>query len=419
MMQPIGLAMLSSHTPPDVIQRFADERVEEIPFEEETDLVAIAVETYTARRAYRIADCFRQKDIPVVLGGFHPSALPDEAALHADTVVVGPAEDVWAELIQDARNNSLRKRYGGNGKLRCPDALPNRELFRNRAYVPLALVEASRGCPYSCDFCAIAVFYNRRYASRSIEAVVEDIRRSGMRFVFFTDDNFAVDIDRTYRLLEAIRPLKIRWAAQATLDISRHPGLLDAIRKSGGMMLLTGFESLSADTLKSMNKLSNTRLKEMGAAADVIQNHGIALYATFVFGYDSDSVDTFHRTLDFAKSHRFFFCAFNHLVPFPGTPLFHRLAREERLMDPQWWLSRDYHFGDVVFHPLRMTAKQLAENCLACRREFYKPSTILHRMTNRRSNCRDPLSFMLFLTQNISLRREIERRGALNIGEGR
>jgi radical SAM superfamily enzyme YgiQ (UPF0313 family) len=187
-----------------------DDRVEEINFEERADLVAITVHTYTAKRAYYIADQFMRFGVPVVLGGIHVSLLPDEASQHADSIVIGDAETVWKKLLADLSNNQLKKEYKGNFETPQKGCLTNRSIFKGKGYLPVSIIQFTRGCPYSCSFCASASYFNHTQIFRDPESVVEEIRQGNLKLLLFADDNITANADKAKELFHALIPLKIR-----------------------------------------------------------------------------------------------------------------------------------------------------------------------------------------------------------------
>ncbi len=413
-MEPLGIAQLAGLTPAEIRRSFFDDRLETIPYDMPTDLACITVETYTARRSYQIAAAFRSRGIPVVLGGFHPTLLPDEAARAADSVVIGEAEPVWRELLNDTAAGRLRPRYQG----RRPDLAqltPDRSIFRRHRYGMVSLVETSRGCRFSCDFCTISPFFGQRCFERPIDDVIREVGEL-RKPVFFVDDNLGSDPDRLRALCEALAPLKRPWIGQLSLHVAEDPALLKVMRRSGCEGVLIGFESLDAETLTMMGKGVNLAARHYPRAIKAFRDHGLSIYATFLFGYDHDTPETFRRVFDFALEQQFFFAAFNHLVPFPGTPLYARLAEQNRLLYPAWWLSPHVRFGDVVFQPATMSPKVLADLCATYRSRFYGLPSIMRRALDSRANGRTAYKALLFLGQNLLHQREVRRRHGLPLG---
>jgi radical SAM superfamily enzyme YgiQ (UPF0313 family) len=304
-MEPLTIAVLQSLTPEDVETEFFDDRIELIDYETKTDLVAITVETYTAKRSYQIAAQFRKRGIPVVMGGYHVTLIPDEAQAYADSLILGNAESVWQEMIQDASRDKLKPVYRGD--IAFTDAPPDKRIFTGKKYLPISLVETGRGCRHTCEFCAIASYYDCRYYNRSIEHIVADIRSSNNKYHFMVDDNLVADFTHAKALFQAITPLGIKWSGQGTLTMARDPELLKAMKTSGCELILIGFESLEEENLRQMNKSWSQAFGEVNELVNRIHDAGIGIYATFVLGYDSDTPKTIENTLEFARRHKFLY----------------------------------------------------------------------------------------------------------------
>ena len=415
-MEPLCFAILKSLTPDDVDVELFDERLEPIPFDIDTELVAMTVETYTARRAYQIADRFRQRGIPVVMGGYHPTLLPDEALEHADAIVKGDAEGVWETVVNDARRRRLQRVYASAEFPPLDGPLPDRSIFEGKRYAPMGLVQFGRGCRFNCTFCSIRAFYGNNLRQRPVEDVVEDIRHSGKRHIFLVDDNLFVDRDTAYALFEALLPLNISWSCQVSIDIARDAELVQLMRKSGCISALIGFESLNPDSLRQLNKHWNTKWQSYDDAIDVFRRAGIMLYGTFIFGCDSDKADAFDDVVAFALRNKFVLANFNPLTPTPGAPLYDQLKDEGRLLHDRWWLDPDFGYGDATFEPLGMTADELTTGCFAARQTFNTAGSIFGRLLDLRANCRTPFRAGVYLAANLMSRREILRKQGRRLG---
>ncbi len=415
LMEPLAIAALSALTPDGIGQEFFDDRCDRIPYSTDTDLVAISVETYTAKRAYQIADRYRSLNVPVVLGGFHPTLLPEEAEQHADAICVGEAESVWEDILNDAKLRCLKKRYVASSPP-LEGIKYNRAIYADKPYLKLALVETSRGCRFECDFCSIAAFYRKTYRARPVKEIIEEIRGiRGRKYIFFIDDNIGMDIARFRELLKALIPLKIRWSGQVSIHIAEDESLLELMRESGCQLVLIGLESLNPATLELMGKSVN-KLADYDRCLERFRKYGIAIYATFVFGYPHDTVETFGKTFAFVKKHKLFFAAMNHLVPFPGTPLYRRLEREGKLVYDTWHLEENYHFGEAVFIPEKMTRMELTEQSFKWRRKLYDWTTILLRAMNFRTNCMPLGKAALFFYGNLLSGKEVAQRQKMTLG---
>lgn len=380
-MEPLPPALIAALTPSDVEVVFHDDRMEEIPFDAPTDLVAISVETYTARRAYQIATEYRKRGVPVVMGGFHATLCPEEVARYAETIVVGEAEEVWARVIDDYRAGTPKKRYEAEKRPDLARSRPDRRIFEGKRYLPIGLVEAGRGCQFKCEFCAVQTVFQRTQTRRPVDDILDELRRlkDTRKLFFFVDDNLISNIAGAKEFLRALIPLKIRWVSQATINVAHDEELLQLLRDSGCMGVLIGFESLNPETLKHMDKGFNTMKGGYEVALANLRRFGIRLYVTFVFGYDEDTPESFDNSVDFALRHAFYITAFNHLTPFPGTPLYARLKEEGRLLFDAWWLDEGYSYNMVPFRPRGMDAAEVQRRCVAARARFYSWPNIARR----------------------------------------
>ncbi|MCX7010853.1 MAG: radical SAM protein [Kiritimatiellaeota bacterium] len=295
-MEPLAIAVLAGLTPPDVERKFYDDRFDTIPYDEPTDLVALSVETYTARRAYQIAARFRERGVKVVMGGFHPTLMPDEVVRHADAVVLGEAEESWPRVVADARAGRLQARYASAQRPSLAGLRADRSIYAGKPYLPVTLIETSRGCPHACEFCSISQFFGRTWNARPVAEVVAEIRALKPRTIFFTDDNLMADRLRAKALLRALTSLKVRWAAQVTLDAAGDKELVGLMQDSGCAFVLVGFESLNPAALAAMGKDIN-RASAYAETVRRLGHQGTGVYGTFVFGYDGDTAELVLRGL--------------------------------------------------------------------------------------------------------------------------
>jgi radical SAM superfamily enzyme YgiQ (UPF0313 family) len=417
-MEPLPAATLAGLTPREIEVRFYDDRMETIPFAEATDLVAISVETYTAKRAYQIATEFRKRRVPVVMGGFHATLCPEEVAQYAEAVVCGEAETLWPRVIDDARHGRLEKFYRQSGRPSLAGLRPDRSIFRGKRYLPIGLIEAGRGCHFKCDFCAVQTVFNSTQTRRPIDAIIAEIAqvKHERKLFFFVDDNITSNMEQAKEFFRALIPLKVRWVSQSSINAAHDEEFLNLLVQSGCQGVLIGFESLNPANLKDMNKAFNTMRGGFERALANLRRHHIRVYGTFIFGYDRDTPESFAETVDFAQSHALYIAAFNHLTPFPGTPLYRRLQAEGRLLYENWWLDERYSYNRIPFQPRGMTPETLQRNCLEARRKFYSWPSIFQRGFDR-VNRHDWFMWRNFYLINALHRNDVSMRDHYPLGD--
>ncbi|HTH26033.1 MAG TPA: radical SAM protein [Vicinamibacterales bacterium] len=418
-MEPLAPATLAGLTPRDrdTTIRFYDDRTEAIPFDEPADLVALSVETYTARRAYQIASEYRRRGVPVVMGGFHPTLMPDEASEFAESIIIGEAEGLWPGVIEDFRAGRLQRVYRQAQRPSLSGLRPDRSIFAGKRYLPVGLVEAGRGCHFRCEFCAVQSYFANTQTRRPADEIIDEIRRIKRPLLFFVDDNITSNMDQAKEFFRALIPLKVKWVSQASINAAHDEEFLKLIKASGCQGLLIGFESLNPENLKRMRKSFNTMRGGYERALENLKRHEIPLYVTFILGYDEDHGDTLQETLAFAERHRFYIVAFNHLTPFPGTPLYDRLEREGRLLYDRWWLDPAYRYGMVPFAPRGMTAEDVKQRCIEARQQFYSLRSILKRSANFSVNSRNLFMWSHFFSINLLFRSEVLQRKDFPLGD--
>lgn len=371
------LPTLAALTPKDWEVEILDARVKEIDYGAKADLVGVTGLTSEMPSAYAIADNFRERGVKVVMGGVHVSALPDEALKHADSVVIGEAELVWKGLLDDLTRGELKDRY------RAPSlcdmsgmAVPRRELLdRNMYGSGFNTLQATRGCPFNCDYCAVTAFFGHEYRVRPVDDVIEEVRGLGCKEFFFMDDNIAGRPKYAKELFERLKPLKLTWGSQASITMARDPDFLRLYSESGGRYAFIGFESLSQKNLDEMHKSWNSA-QDYKEAIRRIHGAGINIVGSFVFGLDNDDRTVFKTTLDFIMEAKIDAAQFHILTPLPGTATYKALEKEGRIIDRDWG---KYHTGEVVFRPRGMTAEELQRGYYWIFRETYSIRNILKR----------------------------------------
>ena len=357
-----GLLIVAGLTPSSDDIELIDENIQEIDFKKEFDLVGITATTQQATRAYTISEEFRKRGIKTVIGGIHATVMPDEAKLHADSVVVGEAENVWADLLLDYKKHALQPFYRSPKTVNLEDSpFPRYDLLDKAAY-KIVWVQASRGCPHDCEFCVASKVFGTKYRLKSVHQVVSEIRHikehCGDVFIGFADDNIMVNRKFITALLQEIIPLRIRWFGQSDISIARDKELLPLLYKSGCTILLVGLESLKSENLLEINNNSwkFSKLNDYSLSIDKIQSSGIGVMGSFIFGFDHDDPSIFKSTADFVVSNNLYLSNFSILTPFPGSHLREKLSEENRLLPTPW---NDYTLWDVNFVPKNMSVQQL------------------------------------------------------------
>jgi len=417
-MEPLQLGVIAGLTPADVEVAFYDDRLEKIPFDEATDLVAITVEIFTARRAYEIAGEYRKRNVPVILGGIHASLMPDESLQFADSVFIGDAELLWHEVIKDAKNNRLKRLYRSRPGVAQEGSFPDRNIFKNKEYLPLSLIQFGRGCRFSCSYCVTSLYFDKRCFYREVDRVIEEIESHPGKLWFFVDDNFVSEKMLAKELMKALIPLKIKWVSQASIDMVSDPELMKLMKMSGCLGHVVGFESITEAGLISMNKMHNL---ESGLNYDekikIITDHGMAIWAAFILGTDADTPESLMNILEFSLKHKFAFAAYNVLMPYPKTELYKQLKKENRLLfDGKWWLHPDYRFNHAAFVPKNMTVEELNETSLYIRKKWNSFGSILRKASNLKTNMNIIRSIMSLSQYNFLFRQETLKKQGMALG---
>ena len=395
MIPQLALHLIAGLTPDEHEVKIVEEEMEAVDLEEECDLVGISCMTSNAPRAYRLAGEFRRRGKAVVLGGVHPTLLPEEALRHADSVVIGEAEGVWERLLRDFGEGRLQPRYHE------PTPALDRYVHigpRRKARKPLfdiVPVMTTRGCPYNCDFCCVHDIFGRRIRHTPVDNVVRDIVDSGGRLFIFLDDNIIGDRAYARALFQAVAPLRIRWVGQASLSFVKDTELLRLAADSGCVGLFFGLESVSEAQLGQMRK-SIGGVPEVQEAIRKVKDYGIYFHASLIFGFDSDTMDTFPRTLDFLERNHISSASINVLTPYPGTRVFRQLKEEGRLLTEDWSL---YDHSTTVFQPKNMSPFELQAGRLWVADRFTRLPAMLARLP---ANLDQPL---FHLAMNIGFQR--------------
>lgn len=348
----------------------------------DVDLVGISVDSKTARRGYEIAMAYRRRGVRVVLGGIHPTAMPEEAALFADCVVIGEAEDTWPALLADFRAGTLKPLYGGGPRPTLGGRrFARRDLFRSRKYIPFQVVQTMRGCPFRCDFCSVSTASGTTMRFRPVDDVVAELRLLGPR-ILFADDNIMVHRGHSAELFRRMADLNKTWIGQCSLAALGQVENIKLMANSGCKALFIGFESVSEETLQLMGKCQN-RVSHYLDIVRQLAEHGISTWGSFMFGFDTDTTDVFERTVQFVVEAQLTIASYAIMTPYPGTRLYNRLQAEGRLTDPRWWLRKHHDAESPYFTPAKMTRRQLHEGWQRAWKMTYTAESIWKRWSLR------------------------------------
>jgi radical SAM superfamily enzyme YgiQ (UPF0313 family) len=407
-LQRVNLPLLAALTPPGHTMTIVDEAFAPDDINQDVDLVGITVMTDLVLRAYDIADTYRRKAVKVVMGGIHPTVLPDEALEHADAVVVGEAEGIWPRLVSDAASGQMQRLYRA-GKMTDLKGLPKprRDLLpgiKYQGYTPIPIgVETSRGCPYDCEFCSIGQTLGHHYRVRPVQEVIAEIESIDSRHLFFVDDALGLNRNVAKKLFTEMIPLRRLWLGQGTVSLAEDLELLRLMRRSGCLGLLVGFESVQKRTQNEVKKIKNLRI-DFYEAMRRFHGEGFGILGTFVFGSDYENKDVFEQTLEFIMRSRMDCAELRILTPYPGTRLYQRLLSEGRLFVRDWWL-RGYPPDTLLFQPRGMTADELISGFSRLNRQTYSFGAMIKRFFGMSPWKRTLLGCQVYAGVNLSTRK--------------
>ena len=378
---PLGLATLAGYLDDSDEVEIVDEHVEPLKLDDEPDLVAIEIYITAARRAYEIADHYRRRGVHVCLGGLHVTAMPDEAAAHADTIFCGPGEYSWPAFLKDFRQGNPGEIYMSNVRTLADAPPPRRDLIKRHLYLTPNTVVVSRGCPHHCEFCYKDSFYSggKSFYTMSADKALDEIERLPGRHVYFLDDHLFGDRRFAAGLFEGMRGMGRLWQAAGTVESVLRGDLIEKAAAAGLRSLFIGFETLDGANLRDAGKFHNLR-GNYAAAVRRLGDLGVMINASFVFGMDHDGPDVFHRTVDWAIEQGIETATFHILTPYPGTRLFARLAGQGRIATRNWNMYDTRH---AVFRPAGMTARELESGYWGAYERFYRWSSILRSVRTK------------------------------------
>jgi len=388
MMPQLALYILEGLTPAKHDVTTIEEETADIDLDHECDLVGISCMTANAPRAYELCSEFKKRGKTVVLGGVHPTILPDEALQHADCVVKGEAEGVWPTVLEDFENNQLRQTYQDPDPDLSKYIPKNFSSIRQKRLFNVIPITTTRGCPYNCDFCCVTDLFGKKIRHIPVENVVRDIKESGSKYFIFLDDNIIGDPKYAKGLFRAIKPLNIQWGGQASVSLLvKDKELMQLAAESGCKTLFLGIESIGEEQSKSFKK-SIKEIRELEDSLKKIKKMGILIHASMVFGLDSDKKEIFDETVRFLIKNKVSTVSFNVLTPYPGTKVYEDLKKENRLTTTDW---RYYDHNTVVFEPKNMSRYELQTGKTEARKKFYSIPSVLKRLPG---NMYSPLIYL-------------------------
>jgi radical SAM superfamily enzyme YgiQ (UPF0313 family) len=376
-----GLLAVAASIPNDQYEVvLTDENIEPIDFDLKADLVGISAMTSYVNRGYEIADQFRAKGVPVVMGGVHPSFMPQEALKHSDAVVVGEVELVIDKLLDDLEHGAMRGTYKSD-KLHpmVGMPMPRYDLLKKNRYVNCTFVQTSRGCHQGCTFCAEPLMNGLKFRYRPVDEVIHEMENCGSRVVSINDADFFGTPERPKEVMRALKGRGLQWQAGVTSKLAQDDRMLELAAESGCTMLSIGFESISRATLKSVHKHVN-RPETFAALVDKLHSYGIMVFGLFMYGFDGDDTSVFDETVNFNIDSKYDACAYSVLTPYPGTLTWYEMKKANRIVSFDW---EKYDQGHVVFRPAQMTGDELRLGQSRTYETFYSLGSIASRFPTR------------------------------------
>jgi radical SAM superfamily enzyme YgiQ (UPF0313 family) len=382
MIPQLALFILEGLTPKKHQVKIIEEEYMPVNFEEDCDIVGISFMTSNAYRAYSISKEFKKRGKTIIMGGIHPTILPDEAIQHADAVVIGEAEGVWEQVLEDIENNCLKKKY----HVKDPDLtryIPkNFSALKSKKLFNLVPILTTRGCPYNCNFCCVSKIFGKKIKHMPVENVVRDIVESKAKRFIFLDDNIIGNPNYAKKLFEAIKPLKIGWLGQASISFAKNTELMQLAKDSGCKGLFIGLETVDESQLKNMKKLDGS-IEKVEQSLEKIRKMGIVIQASVIFGFDNDTHHIFSETLRFLIKNHICSASFNILTPYPGTSIYDEFKKKGRIINDRW---EYYDHHTVVFRPANMTPLELQLGKINAKEKFYSLRSIIKRFRGNLSN---------------------------------
>jgi radical SAM superfamily enzyme YgiQ (UPF0313 family) len=414
---PLNLPYIAAVTPPHYDIQVIDENIEPFKFQN-ADVVGITAMTSSVFRAYQIAQRYRDRGIPTIMGGIHVSMMPEEALEFCDAVVLGEAEPIWPQLLQDLESGKLRRRYQGEWQDLANLPLPRRDILKN-SYYSWGSIQTSRGCPMNCTFCSVTAFNGRRFRRRKLEAVIQELKEIPQKKILIADDNIIghgrKDIAWAKAFFRKIIELKLNryFFVQSSLQLGEDPELLKLAAMAGVKVALIGMESVDPQSLRAYKKSVNLKHLEQQRYGELVHNirkAGIAIIGALVLGDDQCKPDSFKATLRFIQDNGIDIIQTTKPTPLPGTQLWHELLNEGRIIDtdfPQAW--KDYRLSRLVFEPHNMSREEVYREFTNLRQAFYSPRETIKRTLNTLWTTRDLVTTFIAYRINESYRKAFLR----------
>ena len=376
-----GLLAVASAIPRDRYEVvLTDENIESIDFELEADLVGISAMTCYVNRGYEIADAFRERGVPVVMGGVHPSFMPQEALRHCDAVVIGEVELVLPKLLEDLERGEMRGPYKSE-RLHPMENLPTPryDLIKKHRYVNSTFVQTSRGCHQGCTFCAEPLMNGLKFRYRPVAEVIREVENCGSRMISINDADFFGTPERPKEVMRALKGRGIHWQAGVTSKLAQDERMLELAAESGCTLLSIGFESISRATLTSVHKHVN-RPETFASLVEKVHSYGIMVFGLFMFGFDGDDGSVFEETARFNIDANYDACAYSVLTPYPGTLTWYEMKKADRIVSFDW---TKYDQANVVYRPAQMSGDELRLGQDLAYERFYASSSMVRRFPVR------------------------------------
>ena len=398
----LGPPLMAALTPAEHDVRIVEEYHRDVDFDTDADLIGISAQIMQFDRAVDLSREFRRRGKKTVLGGYLPSLMPDRVQGLFDAIVIGEGDEVWPELIGDAARGQLKPRYKPSRPVDLTKLpVPRYDLIDSRGRIVVYPVQATRGCPFTCTYCSIAAVYRGGYRKRPIADIVRDVAATGSRNINFCDDNLCEDFKWAPQLFNALEGMKLRWGTQTTINVARHPKVLEAARRSGCMLMALGVETISARNLEQVDKTFHD-IDKYADAFQRIMDAGITPHALIIFGLPEDNSETFKRTVDYLERLKVPIAQFFIMTPYPGTVAGDKMWREDRVFDDRLAHLREPY---VVYHPDQLTPAQLQSGWWTALESFYSLPSIARRVLLRKK----PNNLLVNIGQNLLYWSKIRR----------